>query len=377
MSQGGYLFAGGGTGGHLYPAIAVAAALRERDPDVAIQFVGSDRPLERQIVERAGYPHLALPVTSPATARRHPLRFVQAGWSSVRQALRCLRTLRPRVVIGCGGFASAPTVWAAARERIPVVLMEQNVLPGRATRRLCRWASAVCLPCEETRERLPTRVPAVVTGIPLRESVVRLAQQPLTAGDESTPPTLLILGGSLGAQSLNRAVCEGLAADPEFWRTWRIVHQTGLADLDDVRSRYHRLPLPVEVVGFHDDVPRALSEATVVVTRAGATTLAELACAARPAVVAPWKRSADDHQSLNARWYAERGGMLWGDDEMPRGGPEAAGDSAVTAPEPVWPAVQRLVRDASLRVRLSERLRELARPAATRAVLEVLDDIAR
>lgn len=362
-AAGGCLFAGGGTAGHLFPAIAVAQGLRRRDGRTPVLFVGSDRAPERELVAAAGFEHVGLSLLPRRDLWRRPWAVAYRFWQAYRTARRLLKERRPRVVIGCGGLASVPTVWAARRIGIPIVLLEQNVLPGRATRRLARWANVVCTTFEETRSWLPSRTPVVVTGNPVRDEIARLADRPPQA---AVPPLLLILGGTLGAQAINTSVLAGVAADVDAWRSWQIVHQTGRDDFDRVRQRYAELGLPARVAAFLDDVPALLVSASIVVSRAGATTLAELACAARPAVVAPWTGAADDHQTLNARWYAERGAVEWASD--------GHGQSPLPgAPAPLWECVLRLRDDPALRVRRAAACRAVARPQATDAVLAVIE----
>jgi UDP-N-acetylglucosamine--N-acetylmuramyl-(pentapeptide) pyrophosphoryl-undecaprenol N-acetylglucosamine transferase len=177
---------------------------------------------------------------------------------------------------------------------------------------------------------------------------------------------LLVLGGSLGAESLNAAVLAGLRRDAERWRTWRIVHQTGSGGFEETRDGYRSVGLPARIEAFLPDVPTLLAEATLVVSRAGATTLAELACAGCAAVIVPWRRSADDHQRLNARWYADRDAVCLAS-EAP------LGDEQSEATPLVSDVVTELAGSPSRRERLSQQMLSLARPDATAAVLQVID----
>ncbi|MCA9054874.1 MAG: UDP-N-acetylglucosamine--N-acetylmuramyl-(pentapeptide) pyrophosphoryl-undecaprenol N-acetylglucosamine transferase [Planctomycetaceae bacterium] len=364
-----YVFAGGGTAGHLFPAFAVAEFLQTRDPETEILFIGSDRPRERDLVAAAGYEHVALTLIPRSQLVRHPLAFARSLWGAVKAARGHLRVERTEVVIGLGGMSSVPTVWAARRAGLPIVLMEQNVLPGRANRWLSRWADAVCLTFEDSKGWLSPRVRTVVTGNPVRRAVAELASRPqLDEAVDAMPPRLLVLGGSLGSNSLNACVLDGMRSDPDRWRHWEIVHQTGTQACDTVRAEYASLGLSARVETFLADVPRLLSDATLVLTRAGATTLAELACAAPATVVVPWSGAADDHQTLNARWYGDRAAVLAAGDP----GAERMGGRSSPADDP-WTQVLRLADDAQLRRELQRALRCLARPLATEAVVDVID----
>jgi len=340
------VFAGGGTGGHLSPAIAVADLLAARLSDSAILFLGSDRPIEREVLARAGHSHAAVPMPSRADFWRRPLSSALQGRRAVLEAGRWLDRQQAEVVVGCGGMASVPTVWAAHRRRIPIVLLEQNLLPGRANRWLARWATCVCLSFAESGRWLPKRSRCVLTGNPVRRAIIALRDEMAAAPapqSATAAPVLLALGGSLGASGLNAALLDALAADRHLWRGWRIVHQTGAAEHDAVAARHRELGTAAETAPFFHDLPQRMAAADLVVTRAGASTLAELACLGRPTIVVPWDRSADDHQTHNARWLANRGAVLWASEQTPRI-PTGRGSDVAAAGD----AVDSLVTDRSL-----------------------------
>ncbi|MFV0443165.1 MAG: UDP-N-acetylglucosamine--N-acetylmuramyl-(pentapeptide) pyrophosphoryl-undecaprenol N-acetylglucosamine transferase [Planctomycetaceae bacterium] len=354
---GGYVFAGGGTGGHLFPAIAVAQALRARDPECPLLFVGTNRLQEQQIVGGAGFAHLPLPLLPRRQGWRHPIRFTSALWRSCRQLRALYCDSPPRVVIGCGGWSSFPAVWAARRQQVPIVLLEQNVLPGKGTRRLSRWADAVCLSFEESRQWLPKNTNSIVTGNPVRTEIATLASRHVDPHFEATPPLLLVLGGSLGSESINRLIPTWLSSDPALAHRWEIVHQTGSHDVQWVRDEYARMDVSARVEPFLTDIPELLARATFVICRAGATTLAEIACAGVAAVTIPWRGAAHDHQQKNGEWYASRNAM------------GLASQVSGKLELPVW--IDDNNRDS--RASLRRDVRALARPHATQAVIAVLD----
>jgi UDP-N-acetylglucosamine--N-acetylmuramyl-(pentapeptide) pyrophosphoryl-undecaprenol N-acetylglucosamine transferase len=361
-----YVISGGGTGGHLTPGLAVADELRRRDPTCRIVFVGTDRPLEERMISSAGFEHRALPVESSRTLRRNPLRFAWGtSWAFI-QARSLIRELQPAAVFGLGGFASVPTAWSAARRGVPLLLLEQNAIPGRATRWLCRRSTAVCASFLEMEKLLPFGVRVVVTGNPVRAEITALAEathRPPASGKN----TLLILGGSQGAESLNAAVVAALVQSPSELAEWQIVHQTGL-DRDAVISEsYSAAGLTAEVAPFFDDMPTQYAAATFVVSRAGATTLAELACVGLPAVLLPYPHATDNHQLANARVFEQAGAALLIEHQPD---PRATAASLLTA-------LRQLANDEPRRHSMRESLRRLARPAAASEVLDLLNTLAR
>jgi UDP-N-acetylglucosamine--N-acetylmuramyl-(pentapeptide) pyrophosphoryl-undecaprenol N-acetylglucosamine transferase len=349
------IFAGGGTGGHLFPGIAVAQELLRQDAETRVLFIGSEKPIERDIVGRAGFEHVALPSVSPSFALTRIVPSLLKNWRAYRQARTILAREMPSVIVGLGGFASVPPVLAARRAGIPIVLLEQNVVPGKATRWLSRFANVVCLPWAETAGGLPKSTKTIVTGNPIRQEIAMLASEPRCrtgtlarrmpeaireaefregaapaepcfpavrgsagaspshfsdslSGDGQECPSyknLLILGGSQGATTLNGFVLKALEELVSQLAGWRIIHQTGASDLDAIRQRYADLKVNADVQPFLHDMAEQYRRATIVISRAGATTLAELACAGLPSILVPLPTSAHDHQRLNATLFAD------------------------------------------------------------------------
>ena len=361
QNQSTYVFSGGGTGGHLFPGIAVAEELLARDNAARIVFAGSERAVETEIIADHGYDHRPLPVEPFATLRRSPLRFAWRNWRAMRVATQWLRREQPVVVIGLGGFASVPIVLAASRLRIPVILLEQNVVPGRATRWLLSRAALVCLSFEATAQSLPFRCVVCVTGNPVRRRIVQL----LSTSVESNPqqrPTLLVLGGSQGAHALNAAMLHAGEALREPLSGWNIVHQTGKQQAEQVRQRYEQLGMQCLVEPFFNDLPGWYRRASVVISRAGATTLAELACAGCPAILVPYPNSLGDHQLLNARAFESAGAARIVEQHRE---PNATADSLVAQ-------LSSVLLDHSSRNKMQQAMRSLAKPQAARNVADNL-----
>lgn len=355
-----YLFAGGGTGGHLFPGLAVAEKLHRRQPGCRIVFVGSQRPIEAEILAAASAEHVALPIRSSADLKSRPCRFCVDQWRAIRIAGRLLREHQPRVVLGLGGFASFPLLVQARWRGIPYLLLEQNAIPGRVTRWMARRARRVCLSFADAEQYLPT-ADCRMTGNPIRGSIA--GQFGVRSNDERT---LLILGGSQGAEALNQAVTRWAANQRECLSGWTIWHQTGPRQSAETAAEYSRLGIPAEVAPFWNDLPDRYASAGLVVSRAGATTIAELLCAGKAMVLVPYPQAADDHQRANAAALVAAGAA-----EVVEHGSSAA-ETAGRLADVLAP----LLSDAGRRQRLSNAARHLARPTAAETVVDLILEIA-
>lgn len=287
------LIAGGGTGGHVFPAVALGTALGRRG--WRVHCAGTTHGLEVRAVPAAG---LALHLLPGGQVRGGGVRRAVAGGAAlargVAHAVRLLAELRPALVVGVGGYASVSAVLAARLRRIPVVLLEQNAIPGAANRLLGRVAVRVCLGFAEAARWFPTGR-GVHTGNPLRPEVLTVP-----SGPPHDRPGLLVFGGSQGARRLNEAAVAAMGLLAEAARDLRIVHQTGTADREAVARGYRALGLEVAVEAFITDMGSAYRAADVVIARAGAMSCAEITAMGLPAVLVPYPWAADDHQRRNA-----------------------------------------------------------------------------
>ncbi len=347
------MIAGGGTGGHLFPGIAVAEAARRRDPTTAILFVGSARGIEARVVPTSGFDLEILP-GAPLRGRGAAAKLgaLAALGTATTRARAVVRRFVPDVVVGLGGYASAPAVVAARVQRLPIVLLEQNARPGMTTRLLGRFADRVCVSFPDTAAAFaPGR--GVMTGNP-----VRAFAAPARPAESRAGLTIAIVGGSAGAHRLNEAgpaLRARLADVPNL----RIIHQTGLADEQAVRAAYGDAP-GVDVRAFVTDMGALYAEADLFVCRAGATTIAELAAQGVPAIFVPYPHAADDHQRANAA-------------ALVRG--EAARmvlDHQATG-ERLAAEVRELLADPAVLPEMRRRMRQFARPDAAEHVLGVID----
>ena len=295
------LLAGGGTGGHIFPALAVAEELGKRGWRVS--FAGNENGLESRIVPERGIPFHALPA-KPMVGRGlfGRMQSLTTLACSGRVAAKLIRDLKVDVVLGTGGYVSAPAVVGARLAGRPILLLEPNARAGVANRWLSRWASAAAIGYPETA--LDLKCPAWVTGVPVR---ARFFESPAEPPDMN-PPRLLVLGGSQGAKQINEAMPAAAKRLIEKIPTVRILHQAGPRNLEEARAAYAQAGLEgrVEVVPFLDDVAGAMAESHLLVSRAGAITLAEICAAGRPSVLLPLS-IAQAHQVDNARLLADAG----------------------------------------------------------------------
>lgn len=299
------LLAGGGTGGHLFPAVAIAQRLLETEYGAQVLFVGTERGIEASVLPKLGLPLKTIDISGfvgkgPAAK----LAMLPQLFKSVRQSQRILEGFRPHVVVGVGGYASAPVLLAAKLKGIPYLIHEQNAWPGLANRMLARWAERVCLSFADA-DRAFHHGRTVLIGNPLRRGMEDCPSIP------EGEPQLLIFGGSRGAQAINKLMVQALPLMENFRGQLRLVHQTGGDDLEQVRQGYRQAGWDdAVVVPFIDDMAAAYAAAHLVICRAGATTIAELTACGRPAILIPYPFAAADHQTGNARALAHRGAAL-------------------------------------------------------------------
>jgi UDP-N-acetylglucosamine--N-acetylmuramyl-(pentapeptide) pyrophosphoryl-undecaprenol N-acetylglucosamine transferase len=287
------LVAAGGTGGHLFPGVAVADELRARDPRTRVVFVGTPRGLESRLVPKAGYELELLPIlplngVGPARMARGLLAL---PWAMAK-AVALVARMRPRAVLGVGGYAGGPTVLAAAGLGVRTVILEPNAKPGFTNRVLRPFVRHAACSYEEARREFGSK--GVVTGNPVRGGFAALPRK-----THALPHTLLVFGGSQGSRVLNEAMVGALPHLPPADRL-RIVHQTGVAMRAQVAAAYAQAGREAEVVEFLDDMEKRFAAADLVVSRSGATTCAELTAAGKAAVLVPFALAADDHQRGNA-----------------------------------------------------------------------------
>jgi UDP-N-acetylglucosamine--N-acetylmuramyl-(pentapeptide) pyrophosphoryl-undecaprenol N-acetylglucosamine transferase len=347
------VIAGGGTGGHLYPGIAVAQEIVRRRPAARVSFAGTARGLEARVVPREGF---SLDLIRSAGLKGKSLASRLRGLALIVPGLvdawRIVSKRRPDVVIGVGGYSSGPVVLVAALRRVPTMVLEQNAVPGLTNRLLARVVRAAAVSYDRTLPFFRGR--GFVAGNPVRAAFFA-RRDPASAGE--APARVLILGGSQGAHAINLAM---VAAAPELVRRHPgvvLVHQTGARDLEIVRTGYRDAGVDARVEAFLDPVVDEVNAATLVIGRAGATTLAELAAAGRPAVLVPLPTATDDHQRRNAQVLADAGAAVV-IDERDLTGPRLAG------------AVADVLDDRRALDRMAEAVQGFAKPDAAARIVD-------
>jgi UDP-N-acetylglucosamine--N-acetylmuramyl-(pentapeptide) pyrophosphoryl-undecaprenol N-acetylglucosamine transferase len=355
------LIAGGGTGGHLYPGIAVARELLRRMPHAEVTFVGTAQGIEARVIPREG---LTLEVIRSAGLKGKSLATLARGMSmlplSGLDAWDVISRRRPSVAVGLGGYSSGPVVMLAALRGVPTLVMEQNAVPGFANRRLASFIDAAAVAYEESVRYFGGK--AFVSGNPVRPEFFEEAH------DESHSPPgaarVLVFGGSQGAHAINMALVEAAPRLAAPAGRVAITHQTGERDLEMVRDGYGRAGVQARVEPFLYHMDREMKAADVVVCRAGATTLAELAAAGRASILIPLPTATDDHQRKNAEAFVRQGAAVM----VAQG--ELTGERLARE-------VLSLADEPSRRAQLAAAARRLARPDAASVIVDRVLDLAR
>jgi UDP-N-acetylglucosamine--N-acetylmuramyl-(pentapeptide) pyrophosphoryl-undecaprenol N-acetylglucosamine transferase len=351
------MITGGGTGGHTSPALAIVEELQRRDPRLLLQWVGRKGGIEERLCKARAIPFRSVPVEGWPRRRTPRKAWVAAKLAlGIGKSALLLRKFDAQVVVGVGGYVSLPLMWAAQRMGVPTVLHEQNRQLGMANRMVAPRATRVFLSYPDTQGDYPEAV-AQVVGNPIR---AEFAEPPSRTGARAALgidlnlPTLLVVGGSQGAQSINRAVTNALPVlEPN---ELQVIWMTGKAGEDQARQAAAKMPVPVHVFPFIEDMVSAYAAADLIVNRAGASSTAEIAQMGKPAILVPYP-GADNHQEHNARAFEEVGGGVLLLDA------ECSGRALVSL-------IRDLFAEPSRLTAMGEAARTLARPGAAEAIVE-------
>ncbi|QGG47853.1 undecaprenyldiphospho-muramoylpentapeptide beta-N-acetylglucosaminyltransferase [Heliorestis convoluta] len=364
-----FVVTGGGTGGHIYPALAIARGLEKRFSGAEVHYIGSHRGLEKSIVPREGLPFLA--VHSRGLERKvHPKAMLSFGVTALGllEALVVLRRLKPQALIGTGGFVALPVAMAALFLGIPTLIHEQNAFAGITNRILAPRVRKVLLTFDEARKRLESRQ-AVLTGLPVRPSIVTATRaegrQFFSISEDSF--VLLVVGGSRGAQRLNEAL-------PTLAKAWsgnnkyHIIHVTGQANYDSTREHYQKTGIDldndgnIKIIGYLDHMELALAAADLAVGRSGAAFLSELTVRGVPSLLVPYPYAAENHQEANARSM------------------EAAGAAQILLDkdvdgETIKKTIQSLCNQPTQLASMAKAAKALGQPEALERILDEIEDV--
>lgn len=345
-----FVMAGGGTGGHVIPALAVARELRRRGR--AVRFIGTRRGVESKLVPAENFPldYIEIGGLKRVGLRRTMATLGELPWS-IWQAARFLDRAEAAAVFSMGGYVAGPVLLAALWKRVPVVVMEPNAMPGFTHRRLARFVSRALVSFEETARWFP-KGRTEITGLPVREEFFSLAPK---AREETL--TVLITGGSQGSRTLNRAA-------EQMWpllkaARMKLIHQTGPQDYEEIAARFAQAGVAGEVTAFVDDMPGAYARADVVISRSGAGAVSELAAAGKPSILVPLPTASDQHQLRNAEVLEKWGAARLVPDA------EATGERLVEE-------IGKL-REPGVLERMSAAARSLARPGAASRAAEIME----
>ena len=308
-----FIISGGGTGGHIFPAVSIANALKAKEPDAEFLFVGAEGRMEMEKVPQAGYNIKGLPVVG--LNRKNPLQWISFAWKffkSKRTAKQIVKDFAPDAVVGVGGYASAPTLDAANALGIPTFLQEQNSLAGKANKMLAKNAKKICV-AYEGMERFFPKDKIILTGNPVRQNLMDVPFKDADAlkafNLDPAKKTLLIIGGSLGARTVNNSVIGGLqklkdAGIQIIWQTGKFYYEASKVEADKSNN-----PL-LDCTAFVKNMDQAYAVADLVVSRAGASSISELCLLKKPCVLVPSPNVAEDHQTKNALALSTKGAAI-------------------------------------------------------------------
>ena len=368
------IFAGGGTGGHLYPGISVAQALSRVMPGAQPLFLCTQREIDRTILAPTGFEFVEQSIVPPVKTVGGLLKFWKSWRETKDLVKKILRERKPAAVLGLGGYAAGVAVKVASLKKIPTAILNPDLIPGRANQYLLQYVQAVCAQFPETAGHVPAnhRDKIKLTGCPIRDDIRKLAEARdmdvnsgradarTRLGLDPRMNTLVITGASLGAKTINDAVLEMLKG--VTLRGWQILHLSGRDHADSVRAGYRELSLPARVIDFTPDMADIWSVADLALSRSGASSCAELTACGVPSILMPYPFHKDMHQRANAKALADAGAAILVDDEK---------DRRKNA-DKLRPALESVLYDAPKRQAMAAAARKIGHPDAASLVAQVV-----
>ncbi|MDD5457934.1 MAG: UDP-N-acetylglucosamine--N-acetylmuramyl-(pentapeptide) pyrophosphoryl-undecaprenol N-acetylglucosamine transferase [Phycisphaerae bacterium] len=363
MSSKAFIFAGGGTGGHIYPGLAVAEKLRQLAPEANIHFFCSDRPIDSQILTGSGFAFTPLPAKAFSL---HPkrlwelLRSLRANCSAAKEKFGEYKNAQ---VIGIGGFVAVPVCWSAKRAGIGYSLINVDIVPGKANKLLSRWAKRVFVQFEDTREYFK-KSDVVAAGCPLREQFQNPMPQRVieTLGLDADKKILLITGASSGAVRVNEAILGLKTQLDDFAEGWQVVHLAGKRNFEAVKAGWEGAKIEVRVLDYWDEMADLLSAADIVIGRSGAVSVSEYATCGVPSICMPYPYHKDRHQYRNAGKLVDVGAAVIVDDLADQQDRQ----------EWLWEELSILLKDNDLRNEMKDNCRLAAKPDAAARIAQML-----
>ena len=361
------IISGGGTGGHIFPAVAIADEIKRRNPEAEILFIGAEGKMEMEKVPAAGYSIIGLPIAGfqrKLTFSNFLLPFKIL--KSMSKARRILKEFNPEAVVGVGGYASGPTLKAATWQKIPTLVQEQNSYPGKTNILLSKSVNVLCTSYEGLEKFFPAQK-IRMTGNPVRKEMVEIEGKRQEALEyyklDPAKQTVLIIGGSLGARTLNRSVVAQIKAISENTDV-QILWQSGKLYFDQLQTELKNiLPSNLRLVQFIDRMDLAYAAADVIISRAGAISVSELCLIGKPVILVPSPNVAEDHQTKNAMALVQQNAAMLVKD--------------VDSEKELIPEVFGLVKDTEKRLDLSTQIRKLGKPNATADIVNELEKIVK
>jgi UDP-N-acetylglucosamine--N-acetylmuramyl-(pentapeptide) pyrophosphoryl-undecaprenol N-acetylglucosamine transferase len=354
------IIAGGGTGGHLFPGLAVAEELKNRDDSTEVIFVGTEYGIEARVVPREGYPIKFLRaegLVGVSTVKK--AKAIVTTFFSIADSYKIIQTVRPDIVIGVGGYASGAAMLTAYLMSIPTMILEQNSIPGLTNKILGRFVRAVCITYQESISFFP-KAKTFLTGNPVRMQILKgdIESAYRLFSLERGLFTIFIFGGSSGAKSINMAIVNALNNMYDLKDKIQFLHQTGIRDYENIRESYRKTGFKGTITPFIYQMGEAYAVADIVVSRAGATTLAELTALGKPAILIPYPYAAGQHQELNARKLLEMGAAKMIRDS------ELKGESLANS-------IREMYTNETMRAEMQRNSRSVGRPEACSKVVDI------
>ncbi len=354
------IIAGGGTGGHLFPGLAVAEEFKNRDDSTEVIFVGTEYGIEARVVPREGYPIKFLKaegLVGVSTVKK--VKAIVTTFFSIADSYKIIKTVRPDIVIGVGGYASGAAMLTAYLMSIPTMILEQNSIPGLTNKILGRFVRAVCITYQESISFFP-KAKTFLTGNPVRMQILKgdIESAYRLFSLERGLFTIFIFGGSSGAKSINMAIVNALNNMYDLKDKIQFLHQTGIRDYENIREAYRKTGFKGTITPFIYQMGEAYAVADIVISRAGATTLAELTALGKPAILIPYPYAAGQHQELNARKLLEMGAAKMIRDS------ELKGESLANS-------IREMYTNETMRAEMQRNSRAVGRPEACAKVVDI------